>query len=123
MDENGGRGRRRQHHLRVPVFPEERALIEQNAKNAGRSVAAYLREIGQGYKVQGVLDFQLVGDLVRVNGDMGRLGGLLKLWLSDDPRTAKFGEAHVRVLLQRIEEGQLEMRQIMQSVMHPRKSD
>jgi hypothetical protein len=29
---------------------------------------------------------------VRVNGDLGRLGGLLKLWLTDDVRTLQFGE-------------------------------
>ena len=76
-------GRRRRQHLRVPVFPEEKDEIEANAKRAGVSVARYLRDVGQGYQIKGVMDYQHVRELVRVNGDLGRLGGLLKLWLTD----------------------------------------
>lgn len=114
------RGRKRKHHLRVPVFPDEREKIEANARSAGVSVAAYLREVGQGYQIKGVLDYQRVRELVRVNGDLGRLGGLLKLWLTDDVRTAQFGEATVRALLGRIEATQDEMSRIMKAVVRPR---
>lgn len=40
---------KRRQHLRVSVFPEEKELIEANAKRAGVSVARYLRDVGQGY--------------------------------------------------------------------------
>ena len=40
--------RKRRHHLRVPALPEEKIHIEQQAKQAGMSVARYLREVGQG---------------------------------------------------------------------------
>jgi len=113
-------GRKRRHHLRVPVFPDERTKIEANAQAAGISVAAYLRDVGQGYQIKGVLDYQRVRELVRVNGDLGRLGGLLKLWLTDDVRTAQFGEAAVRALLARIETTQDELSRIMKSVVRPR---
>lgn len=115
-----GPGRKRRQHLRVPVFPEEKGLIEANAQKAGISVAAYLREVGQGYQITGVLDYQQVRELVRVNGDLGRLGGLLKLWLTDDVRTAQFTEATVRALLGRIEATQDEMSRLMKSVVRPR---
>lgn len=111
---------KRRQHLRVPVFPAEKALIEENATRAGVSVARYLRDVGQGYQIKGVLDYQHVRELVRVNGDLGRLGGLLKLWLSDDPRTARFGDATIRALLTRIEATQDEMSRIMKSVVQPR---
>src|SRR5690554_7322460 len=71
--------RKRRHHLRVPVLPEEKIHIEQQAKQAGMSVARYLREVGQGYQIKGVTDYQRVRELARINGDLGRLGGLLKL--------------------------------------------
>ena len=74
-----------------------------NAQAAGMSTSAYLLAVGQGYQVKGVTDFENVRDLVRVNGDLGRLGGLLKLWLTDDPRTARFGDDTIRALLARIE--------------------
>jgi len=46
---------RKHTHLRVPVLPEEKALIEKQAKAAGRSVAAYLRALGMGYEVGSIL--------------------------------------------------------------------
>ena len=58
-------GRRRRQHLRVPVFPEEKDEIEANAKRAGVSVARYLRDVGQGYQIKGVMDYQHVRELVR----------------------------------------------------------
>lgn len=112
--------RKRRHHLRVPVFPEEKTEVERQARQAGLSVARYLREVGQGYQIKGVVDFEQVRELARINGDLGRLGGLLKLWLTDDARTAAFGVSTIRSLLWRIESTQEEMGQVMKSVVRPR---
>ena len=101
--------RKRRHHLRVPVFPDEKETIERQARQAGLSIARYLREVGQGYEIKGITDYEHVRELARINGDLGRLGGLLKLWLTDDVRTAKFGEATILALLGRIEATQDEM--------------
>lgn len=106
--------------IKVYCLPEERELIEANAKMAGISVARYLRDVGQGYQVKGVMDYHYVRELARVNGDLGRLGGLLKLWLSGDPRTARFGDATILALLGRIEATQDEMSRLMKSVVQPR---
>ena len=113
-------GRRRRQHLRVPVFPEEKDEIEANAKRAGVSVARYLRDVGQGYQIKGVMDYQHVRELVRVNGDLGRLGGLLKLWLTDDARLASVGEATIRAVLAQIESTQDQMIHVMGTVVRPR---
>ena len=112
--------RKRRHHLRVPVFPEEKSEVERQARQAGLSVARYLREVGQGYQIKGVVDYEQVRELARINGDLGRLGGLLKLWLTDDARTAAFGVSTIRSLLWRIESTQEEMGQVMKSVVRPR---
>ncbi|WP_087109842.1 conjugal transfer transcriptional regulator TraJ [Halomonas citrativorans] len=106
--------------LKVYCLPQERELIELNAKRAGRSVAGYLREVGQGYQVNCVTDYEHVRELVRINGDLGRLGGLLKLWLTDDVRTAPFGTATILKLLGRIEATQEDMSCIMTSLVQPR---
>jgi hypothetical protein len=113
-------GKKRRHHLRVPVFPEEKGEIERQAKQAGMSVARFLREVGQGYKIIGVVDYEQVRELARINGDLGRLGGLLKLWLTNDDRVAKFSESTIRTLLSRIQATQDEMGRIMKSVVRPR---
>jgi len=112
--------RKRHHHLRVPVFPEEKERIEHQSQQAGLSVARYLREVGQGYEIKGITDYEQVRELARINGDLGRLGGLLKLWLTNDARTAKFGEATILALLARIEATQDEMGRVMTAVIRPR---
>ena len=107
-------------HLRVPVLPDEEAEIKRLAASVGLPVAAYLRNVGLGYQVPGILDNKRVEELARINGDLGRLGGLLKLWLTDDVRTARFGELTIKALLGRIEATQDEMSQVMKSVVRPR---
>lgn len=86
---------RRRRHLRVPVFAHEGAAIEKLAEASGLSVAAYLRNVGMGFEVRGVLDLARVDDLARINGDLGRLGGLLKLWLTNDEKLARFDPAQM----------------------------
>jgi hypothetical protein len=106
--------------IKVYCLPEERALIEQNAAAAGLSLSAFLLAVGQGYEVKGITDYERVREMARINGDLGRLGGLLKLWLTDDVRTAKFGEATILALLGRIEATQDEMARVMKAVVRPR---
>ncbi len=110
---------RKARQLRVPVLQEEAAAIRQLASAAGLPVAAYLRNVGLGYRVHGILDHQRVEELARINGDLARLGGLLKLWLMDDPRTAQFGETTILAVLSKIEDTQREMQNIMRDVVVP----
>jgi hypothetical protein len=107
--------------IKVYCLPEERRLIAENAHAAGYSMARYLREVGQGYRITGVMDYEKVLELAKINGDLGRLGGLLKLWLSNDERVAHFGYTAIHSLLLRIEMTQEEMGRIMMSVVMPRK--
>ena len=95
-------------------------LPEEQAKRAGMSAARYLREVGQGYKIKGVVDCEQVRELARINGDLGRLGGLLKLWLTDAVRTAQFGQSTILAVLSKIEATQEEMGKIMTRVVMPR---
>lgn len=109
--------------IKVYCLPDEKDLIEARARQAGISAARYLREVGQGYEIKGVVDYEQVRELARINGDLGRLGGLLKLWLTNDERTAQFGEATIRAVLSRIEATQDEMSKVMMSVVMPRAKD
>ncbi len=109
--------------LKVYCRSDERERIEANARDAGMSVAGFLREVGQGYRVRGIVDFEQVRELARINGDLGRLGGLLKLWLTDDVRTARFGETTVRALLGRIETTQDQMAVVMRAIVRPKAGD
>ena len=102
--------RKRRRHLRVPVHPEEAEVIEAQARSVGMSIAAYLRAVGAGHQPRSFIDHDRVHDMLRVNGDLGRLGGLLKLFLSDDAKLDEFDRGQVRQAilsaLRRIEETQ-----------------
>lgn len=93
-------------HLRVPVLPEEEAGIKENAGKAGLSIAEYLRRLGLGFPVKSKIDEQNILELVKINADLGRLGGLLKLWLGNDKRTSGFNIETIRTLLKKIESTQ-----------------
>lgn len=108
--------------IKVYCLPEEKKQIEANARATGLSVSTYLLHIGIGYEVTGIVDYEQVRELSRINGDLGRLGGLLKLWLSNDKRTAKFGESTIRELLHQIENTQRLMGEVALKVVMPRKS-
>lgn len=87
--------RRRIPQLRVPVLASEKTDIERNATSCGLPVAAYLRSLGLGYKPKGVLDANSILELAKVNGDLGRLGGLLKMLLTNDGRLQALGKEQV----------------------------
>ncbi|SAL42175.1 conjugal transfer relaxosome component TraJ [Caballeronia arvi] len=72
--------------IKVWCLPEEKASIEENARKAGMSLSMYLRNVGMGYRIKGVIDAELVLKLAKINGDQGRLGGLLKLWLTNSEK-------------------------------------
>lgn len=72
--------------IKVWCLPEERALIEANARDAGMSLSMFMRKVGAGYKIKGIIDQDMVLRLAKINGDQGRLGGLLKLWLTNDEK-------------------------------------
>jgi hypothetical protein len=110
----------RQHCLRVLVNDTEKDALQAMARQTRRSVGRYLREVGQGYRLTSAVDHEAVRELAKVNGDLGRLGGLLKIWLADDPRTARFTLATVEVLLARIEARQEAMGELMQRLVRPR---
>lgn len=82
------RGARAKNPIQIPVTPEERAAITQTAKNCNMPVAALLRQLGLGYQPRSISDLLTQRELMRMRGDLGRFGGLLKLWLVDAPGKA-----------------------------------
>ncbi len=62
---------------------EEKGTIIERAEEAGMSRSGYLRALGLNTPIRSVVDLKAVADLCRVNGDLGRIAGLLKLWLAE----------------------------------------
>jgi hypothetical protein len=99
----------RENALRVWVAPEEKEQIQINAENCSLSCSAYLRQLGLGYIPASKLDAAAMRQLAKVNGDMGRLGGLLKMMLTNQERCTPETEKALERLLGEIEEAQREL--------------
>lgn len=100
---------KRDKRLRVPVLPEEEMMIKAKASEAGLTIAEYLRNLGLGYSVPSVIDNRQVDALLKINADLGRLGGLIKLWLTNDKRTKYIGKAQLHMTLDTIRKTQSAM--------------
>ena len=94
--------------IRVWVTPDEQQQIARRAQEAGMSQSAYLRAVGVGTPIQSTVDGDAVMTLLRANGDLGRVGGLLKWWLSERPGFGAKAES-VREVLAGIEAAMAEM--------------
>jgi hypothetical protein len=100
--------RPRSKRIEVWLTEEEHQAIEARARNTRMSGSAYLRILGLGYEPKSVFDQEAVMALIRFHADQGRLGGLLKLWLTEKP-----GEGvpigNIRSVLQQIESLQMKL--------------
>ena len=76
--------------IQVVVSDEEFIKIAEAAESVGLSHSAYLRELGLGYAPAPVYDLEAVEQMMKLNADQGRLGGLIKMWLSNDERLMMF---------------------------------
>jgi len=84
----------------VRVSAEEKAKLQALAAACSCSVPALMRRTALGHQVTSTLDHQHMLDLMRLRGDLGRIGGLLKLRLTAADGYTPDGEsATIRDLL------------------------
>ena len=93
--------RRASPHIKVWVLPSEKAAIQAKAAAHTLSDSAYLRALGLDMPLRSTLDQEAILELAKINGDLGRLGGLLKVWLSDRDRAIK--ESRITALVADLE--------------------
>ena len=84
MDAKKGKGKTRKEStpIKVWVTPEEKAAIAAKADAHSLSASSYLRRLGLALPVESTIDQRAVLDLVKINADLGRFGGLIKMWLT-----------------------------------------
>ena len=70
---------------RITVYlePEEYSRIQASAQRAGISLSTFCKRVCLGMGVPSMEHKQTVKDILKANADLGRLGGLLKLALSE----------------------------------------
>jgi len=82
-NEQAARPRRKVPPVKVWVTDAEKAKIAERAALSGLSLSGYMLAAGLNHPIRSVYDLKAVADLGRVNGDLGRVAGLLKLWLAE----------------------------------------
>ncbi len=103
--------------INVWCLPSERAEIETHAKAAGMSLSAFLRAVGIGYEPRSVIDYQQVALLAQSHADLNRLGGLLKMWLTNQERMSPQEVAH---LLKEISESNRQIAEAAKKIVRSR---
>ncbi len=69
--------------ITVRVSHEEKEIIIKKASmTTAKNPSTYLREVGLEKKIKTTFDSQLVLELGKLRSEVGRLGGLVKAWLS-----------------------------------------
>lgn len=111
--------RRRGKPIEVWVTDEEKATITERAEEAGMSRSGYLRALGLNTPIRSVVDLTAVADLAKANGDLGRVAGLLKLWLAEK-RGQGARTVDVEAMMREFRELQREMMAIMSKVVYER---
>jgi hypothetical protein len=77
------------------------------------SMSMYLSNVGIGYQIKGTIDQELVLKLAKINGDQGRLGGLLKLWLTNSEKLGPQDPDHMRRVIHDVLERIVKMQTAM----------
>ena len=98
--------RPRKNRIEVWCDDDEFQRIRANAHGTRLSNSEFLRNLGKGYEPKSAFDREAIRELAKLHADQGRLGGLLKLWLSEkkgDDAPVK----NVRSVLQEIESLQM----------------
>lgn len=81
------------------VTPEEYSLIVDSSERAGVSISEFVRRVCLGHKIESREDHQARRELLKVNADLGRLGGLLKQALAEGQ-----SKEHVYGMLHKIDQ-------------------
>jgi hypothetical protein len=69
-------------HIKVYGTAEELSALKAKAESANLSDSSYLRAAGLNHPIRSRLDLDGIDKLVEVHGNLGRVAGLLKLWLA-----------------------------------------
>lgn len=75
--------RQRQKAIRVWCDETEKQNIDNKARQLKLSSSQYLRKLGLNYQIVNTVDQEAILQMAKVNGDLSRLGNLLKMYLTD----------------------------------------
>ena len=113
MDAKNEKTRRESSPIKVWVTPEEKAAIKAKAGAHSLSASSYLRRLGLAMPVESTIDQRAILDLVKINADLGRFGGLIKMWLTTN---ADFESLSAQGLQRKLESTLSDVRQLQKKM-------
>ncbi|MDR1613554.1 MAG: hypothetical protein LBT97_12350 [Planctomycetota bacterium] len=97
-----GKTERRNYVLKVKVTQYEKARIAGNAKACGMTMSSFARALLNGNNPVPLNDLKDMKEVFRLHADLGRLGGLLKMFLTNDERLDDMGRDMATVTIDNI---------------------
>lgn len=104
----------------IRVSKAEKFVIITKAQECNLTVGEYLRTLGTGSQPRSIDYLNAIGDLAKINADLGRLGGLLKLWLTDDLKITYYSGKGIVNLLSKIISTREKMEKLIDQVLKER---
>ena len=102
--------------LKTYLTPEEYEKIMESADRIGLSLSTFAKRVCLGLPVPSLENQKARRELLKVNADLGRLGGLFKLCLSEKDRPLVALHQEVRRVLWGIEARQRELKAAIASI-------
>ena len=93
--------------LHAYLTPEEYEQVRLMAENSGLSISTFVKRVCLGQELRSNADQEAVRALLQANADLGRLGGLFKMALSEGKAGALTFD--FRQTLRQIEKGQAQV--------------
>ena len=72
--------------IKTYVSAEEYKQIRETAQQCSLSLSSFAKAVCLGHEIKSRADQQARRELLKLNADQGRLGGLLKMWILDDDK-------------------------------------
>ena len=114
--------RRRTDRVHVRLTPDESRVVRAHAGNTGLSPVGLMRTLALGHEPVSVIDSAHIIELIRLRGDLGRAGGLLKLWLSKDKAITLQHRREINRLRDTMLANQTELRTAINNIIEASKS-
>ncbi len=77
--------------IKIYLKPNDKEKIANNARECGMSMSAYVRNLALGDIPVTRVELDEINKVMKIHADLGRLGGLLKMTLTNDERLNDMG--------------------------------
>jgi len=94
--------RRESTPIKVWVTTAEKAAIAEKAAAHSMSISRYLRALGLALPIQCTVDQRAMLDLLKINADLGRIGGLVKMSLTSNESSQSASAQVTQIKLDRV---------------------